>query len=164
MDKLGIETKLILAQIVNFAIIMIVLNKLLYKPILAMLEKRKKKIEEGLALTASLKVEEEKMEQKKAKMLAETRKEAAVLIEEAKGHAKGEAKQILETAHTEADDIIEKGKLQAAEQKEMMKKEIQHEAIELAAGMAKRLLSSVMTEEMQHTVLKKHIKELREIA
>jgi F-type H+-transporting ATPase subunit b len=164
MDKLGIETKLILAQLVNFTIIMIVLNKLLYKPILSMLEKRKKKIQEGLALTEQMKVEEEKMEVKKNKMIAETKKEATVLIEEAKGHAKNEATQILEAAHKEADEIIEKGKVQAAEQKLLMKKEVQQEAIVLATGMAKRLLSSVMTQEVQHTVLKKHIKELQEIA
>lgn len=163
MDKLGIEPKLILAQLVNFAIIMFVLSKLLYKPILSMLDKRKKKIQEGLALTEQMKVEEEKMEVKKTKMIAEAKKEATMLIEEAKGHAKTEAKQILEAAHKEADEIVEKGKLQAAEQKVLMQKEVQQESIELATGMAKRLLSSVMTQEVQHTVLKKHIKELQEI-
>lgn len=163
MDKLGIEPKLILAQLVNFAIIMFVLSKLLYKPILSMLDKRKKKIQEGLALTEQMKVEEEKMEVKKTKMIAEAKKEATMLIEEAKGHAKTEAKQILEAAHKEADEIVEKGKLQAAEQKVLMQKEVQQESIELAAGMAKRLLSAVMTQEVQHTVLKKHIKELQEI-
>ncbi|MFH0750027.1 MAG: ATP synthase F0 subunit B [Candidatus Gottesmanbacteria bacterium] len=164
MDKLGIEIKLILAQIVNFAIIMIVLNKLLYKPILSMLEKRKKKIQEGLALTEQMKVEEEKMEVKKSKMLTETKKEGMILIEEAKVNAKNEAKQILESAHTEADEIVEKGKQQTTEQKVMMEKEVRQEAIVLATGMAKRLLSSIMTQETQHAVLKKHIKELQEIA
>ncbi len=164
MDKLGIEYKLILAQLVNFTIIMFVLSKLLYKPILSMLEKRKKKIEEGLVLTEKMKVEEEKMEIRKAKMIAETKKEATVLIEESKVHAKDEAKQIIESAHKEADEIIEKGKLQAAEQKKMMQKEMQQEAIDLATGMAKRLLASAMTAETAHTVLKKHIKELQAIA
>jgi len=164
MDKLGIEPKLILAQLFNFGVIMFVLTKLLYKPILSMLEKRKKKIEEGLELTEKMKVEEEKMEIKKSKMVAETKKEGVLMMEEAKAQAKVEAKQILEAAHKEADEIVEKGKQQAAEQKEQMKKEVQNEAVELAAGMAKRLLSSVMTAEMQHTVLVKHIKQLKEIA
>lgn len=164
MDKLGIEPKLIVAQVVNFAIIMFVLTKLLYKPILAMLEKRKKKIEEGLALTEKLKEEEEKLEVKKSKVLAEARKEGVALIEEAKAQAKNEAKAIVDAAHKEADEIIEKGKEQTALEKEHMKKDVQNEAIELATVMAKRLLSSVMTTEMQHTVLSKHINKLKEIA
>ncbi|MFZ2025085.1 MAG: ATP synthase F0 subunit B [Microgenomates group bacterium] len=164
MDKLGIEPKLIVAQLVNFGIIMFVLTKLLYKPILSMLEKRKKKIEEGLALTEKMKLEEEKMEVKKSKMIAETRKEGVVMIEEAKVQAKSEAKIIIEAAHKEADEIIMKGKDQATAEREAMKKDVQNEAVVLATGMAKRLLSSVMTAEMQHTVLAKHIKQLREIA
>ncbi len=164
MDKLGIEPKLILAQLVNFGIIMFVLTKLLYKPILSMLEKRRKKIEEGLALTEKMKLEEEKMEVKKSKMIADTRKEGVVMIDEAKAQAKNEAKAIIEAAHTEADEIIAKGKEQAATEKEAMKKEVQNEAVVLATSMAKRLLSSVMTAEAQHTVLAKHIKQLRETA
>jgi len=164
MDKLGIEPKLILAQLVNFGIIMFVLTKLLYKPILSMLEKRRKKIEEGLALTEKMKLEEEKMEVKKSKMIADTRKVGIVMIDEAKVQAKNEAKAIIEAAHKEADEIIAKGKEQAEAEREAMKKEVQNEAVELATGMAKRLLSSVMTAEAQRTVLAKHIKELREIA
>ena len=164
MDKLGIEPKLIIAQLVNFGIIMFVLTKLLYKPILSMLDKRKKKIEEGLALTEKMKTEEEKMEAKKSKMIADTRKEGGVMIEEAKVQAKNEAKSIIEAAHKEADEIIAKGKEQAAAELVTMKKDVQNEAVILATNMAKRLLSSVMTAEMQRTVLAKHIKELREIA
>ena len=164
MDKLGIEPKLIIAQLVNFGIIMFVLTKLLYKPILSMLEKRRKKIEEGLALTEKMKLEEEKMEVKKSKMIADTRKEGVVMIDEAKVQAKNEAKAIVEAAHKEADEIIAKGKVQAEAEREAMKKDVQNEAVVLATGMAKRLLSSVMTAETQHTVLAKHIKQLREAA
>jgi len=58
MEKLGIEPSLLLAQIINFAIIVVVLSKLLYKPILSMLEKRKREIEESLRLTDKLRADE----------------------------------------------------------------------------------------------------------
>lgn len=164
MDKLGIETQLIIAQVVNFAIIIFFLNKLLYKPILGMLEKRKKKIQEGLDLTEKMQEEAEKMEIKKGKVIADAKKEAIAIIEEAKTQGKTEEKQIIEAAHREADDIIEKGKGQAAEQKLQMMKEIRGEAVQLATVMAGRLLSSIMTQEAQRSVLKKHIRELDEIA
>jgi F-type H+-transporting ATPase subunit b len=64
MDKLGIDPKLLLAQLVNFTIIMLLLKKFLYKPILDMLEKRKKEIAEGVALTAKMREEEEKLKGK----------------------------------------------------------------------------------------------------
>jgi len=54
MEKLGIEPTLLLAQILNFLIIAFVLTKILYKPILQLLDKRKKTIEEGLRLTQKM--------------------------------------------------------------------------------------------------------------
>ena len=48
LTKLGIDLKLLVAQIVNFLILLLVLYKFAYGPIVAMLEKRQKKIEKGL--------------------------------------------------------------------------------------------------------------------
>ena len=48
ITKLGIDWKFLIAQIVNFLVLLFVLYKFAYGPILAMLEKRQKKIEKGL--------------------------------------------------------------------------------------------------------------------
>ncbi len=45
----GIDWRLLAIQAFNFTIVLIVLYFFLYKPVLAMLEERKKKIEEGIA-------------------------------------------------------------------------------------------------------------------
>lgn len=160
MDKLGIETSLLLAQLVNFTIIVVVLSKLLYKPILGMLEKRKKNIEEGLRLTESMKEEEAKLEIKKQKVLDEARLEGGKLIEEARKRAKEEEKELLVEAKAHADDMIKKGKEEAERTKKDMEKTMREEAVLLAEAMAKRLLSDVMTEDYAHKVMKKHIKDL----
>ena len=44
-SKLGIDWKLLIAQIINFLVLLFVLYKFAYRPILSMLEKRTKKIE-----------------------------------------------------------------------------------------------------------------------
>mgnify|MGYP001588456271 CR=1 FL=1 len=48
ISKLGIDWKLLVAQIVNFFILLFVLYKFAYKPVLEMLEKRSKTIEKGI--------------------------------------------------------------------------------------------------------------------
>ena len=161
MDKLGIEPGLLLAQIINFAVIMIVLTKVLYKPILRMLDERKKKIEEGLALTERLKEEEAKTEQKRQKVIDEAGKEGMDLIQEARKNAKEEEKLILAEARNAADEIIEKGKSEADRQKKSMEKNMQDEAIALASLMTKRLLSGLMSSDMQHKVIRQYIKGIK---
>jgi len=163
MDKLGIEPSLFIAQLVNFTIIMVLLNWLMYKPIMGMLEKRKKKIEEGLELTEKMQSEWEKMDGKKAKLMEEARIDALKLIDEAKKQAKSEEHVILDEARKKSDDMIEKAKVEIAELKLSMDKQVRQEAVSLAVEMTKRILGNVLSKEMQSTVLRKQLKDLESI-
>jgi len=160
MDKLGIEPMLLLAQIVNFAIVVIVLSRFLYKPILTMLEKRKKEIEEGVKLTAKAREEEIKFEQKTERMLATTRKEAQDILEEARKQAKIEEKDIVAAAHKEAEAMIQKANEDMARARVEMEKSVRDSAVELAVAMTKRLLTGVLTPSDQHKLIAKHVKEI----
>jgi len=160
MDKLGIQPTLLIAQIVNFAIIVFVLTKLLYKPILEMLEKRKKEIAEGLRLTEKMREEEEKMEQKKQKLLVTARKEGQEIIEEARKQAKEEEKEIIAEAHKEAEAIIAKGKVDIDTMRTEMEKGVRDSAIDLAVAMTKRLLTNILSNDDKHKLIAKHVKDL----
>ena len=48
MEALGIDLKLLIAQVVNFGILLFVLSKFLYKPVVTMLEERQKKAEQTI--------------------------------------------------------------------------------------------------------------------
>jgi F-type H+-transporting ATPase subunit b len=160
MDKLGIEPTLLLAQMVNFLIVVVVLSRFLYKPILSMLEKRKKEIEDGVRLTAKVREEETKFEEKKERMLATTRKEAQDILEEARKQAKVEEKEIIALAHKEAEVVMQKGKEDVARAKVEMEKSMRDSAVELAVAMTKRLLTSVLSPADQHKLITKHMKEI----
>lgn len=163
MEQLGIEPKLLLAQIINFSIIMFVLSKLLYKPILKVLDKRRNEIEEGLALTEKMRLEDEKMQAKRAKMIEEARKEARAIIDEARAHGHEEEKTIVAHAHDQAQDILEKGKMEAQRVRLEMEKDVRGQAVVLAEAMAKRLLSGVLSGDDQHKLLRQHLKELERV-
>ena len=163
MEQLGIEPTLLVAQIVNFAIIVVVLSKLLYKPILAMLEKRKREIAQGLALTEKMRQEEEKFKERKEKMLLEARKEGHEIIEEARKQAKVEEKEILVTAREEASEVMEKGKAEVERMSAALSKNLEAESTKLAVTMAKRMLVKTLTTTDQHTILAKHLKEIESL-
>jgi F-type H+-transporting ATPase subunit b len=160
MEQLGIEPNLLLAQIVNFLIILLVLSKLLYKPILHMLEKRKKEIAEGLALTEKMKGEEEKMKAKEEKLLGEARREARNIVEAGEKEAEEVKKEILAKARAEAAVIVEKGKEDVAGLRQEMEKDISRTAISIAEAMTKRLVSGVLNVSDQHKLLAKQLKDL----
>lgn len=160
MEKLGIEPTLLAAQVVNFLIILVLLNKLLYKPILTMLEKRKKAIADGVAMTENMKQEEEKMQEKHEKVLSKAREEALSIIEDAKKQAKEVEKELVRKAHEEALVILMRAKEEAKEVSRQSGLAIAKQAVELSVTMAKRLLDATMNAKEQHAVIDSKIKDL----
>lgn len=160
MEQLGMEPKLLLAQLVNFAIIVFVLTKLLYKPMLSMLEKRKKEIAQGLLLTEKMKEEEAKWNVRKEKLMDEARKAARTVVDDAKKEAEAVKKDIIADAHKEAGVVIEKGKVESQALKVRMEKDVRHAAVSLAVAMSRQLLSDVLSEKDQHALIQKHVKSL----
>jgi len=160
MEKLGIEPQLLLAQIVNFLIIFLVLSKFLYKPILGMLEKRKKEIAEGLALTEKMRLAEEKQKEREERLLSEARREARNIVEAAAKEGEEAKKDIIAAAHKEAEGIFAKGKEDVADIRAKMEKDVKGAAIELAKSMTKRLIGSVLSPADQHKLIAKQLKKL----
>lgn len=160
MDKLGIEPTLLVAQIVNFLIILVLLNKLLYKPILAMLEKRKKEIADGVKMAEDMKLQEERMQEKHEKVLLKAREEALSIIEDAKKQAKEVEKELVSKAHEESLVIIDRARDEAKEVARLSQATLSKQAVDLSVLIAKRLLDSIMTAKEQNEVIDKKIKDL----
>ena len=74
LAKIGVDWKLLLAQVVNFLVLLWVLRRFAYRPMLEFLEKRTKRIESGLrdAKLATQKLSE--IEAKERGVLEEARK------------------------------------------------------------------------------------------
>ena len=163
MEQLGIEPQLLLAQLINFLIIFFVLSKLLYKPILGMIEKRKKEIAEGLALTEKMRLAQEKQKEKEEKLLADARREARHIVEVGEKEGEEAKKDIIAAAHKEAEGIVAKGREDVAGLRAQMEKDVRNAAVTLASAMTKRLVSSVLSSADQHKLLSKQLKDLEKV-
>lgn len=160
MDKLGIQLPLILAQVVNFAILMFILSKFLYKPVMKKLSERREKIAAGLTLTESLKVKEEELVKKEAAILKKAQAEAAKLVAAAKKEAKVEQEKLL--ANTKADLARQRLKFQSELAAESMatKKALAKESLTIAQTMAAKLLTDILDPAAQHKLISKSITQL----
>src|SRR3989344_5427803 len=105
----GIQPVFLLAQIVNFLIILYLLKRFFYKPIVKILEDRKKKIEESLKNADLIEERLQKTEEKNAQILAEAQNSARILIAD----AKREAENINQQTNLEARKTIEAALVEA---------------------------------------------------
>lgn len=122
LQQFGINPMLLAAQVVNFLILLFILKKFLYKPLLKVLDERRKKIEDSLKSAEEIekRLQEtnetvDKMMIKASsdiqKMMDEAKKEIGIMKEEGKLQAESIASQIIkkgeETANAEAGKISE---------------------------------------------------------
>lgn len=129
LSKLGIDWWQILLYLVNFGLIVFLLSKFLYKPLLTYLDKRrdiiKKNIEEAENLKKEFEHELKEQEAATKKILDQMHQE----VVEAKKEAELRAEDLLKEAEKERKQIIAETKKQVEIMKEKIYDEVQQEII-----------------------------------
>jgi len=157
LTSLGIDFKLLIAQIVNFGILLFVLTKFLYKPLVKLLDERKQKIAQGL--DDSQKAEEKLAEADSTskRQISEAVTQANLIIEKAKKEAELEAGQILDKAKIKATDIVKKATEASKRQEEDVMKNVRIRI----AGLIGAAFEKIAEEKADSSSIDKAIKELR---
>ena len=144
LKNFGIQPTLLLAQIVNFLIILFLLKKFFYKPIVKALEDRKKRIEESLTNAQTIEDKLQKTEAQSTQIIEETRNNAQVLIAE----ARAEAQRLVDQATVEARQIIEEAKIEAKAQiviqRRELEKQLERQTIGLVIEVVKKVLGRTL--------------------
>ncbi|OGG04467.1 ATP synthase F0 subunit B [Candidatus Gottesmanbacteria bacterium RBG_16_37_8] len=160
MEKLGIQPIPLLLQVINFLLLLLLLKKFLYAPILQMLKDRRKKIEEGLEFGEKMKVEFDKSEKKRSEIVNKGKIEAQKIVEEARKTAKKKEEELIDKAEKEAAEIIERAEKELAVMKEKLEKDIHGKAIEVAQRLVEKLIKDALSETAQKAIIDKKIKEV----
>ncbi|MFA4890923.1 MAG: F0F1 ATP synthase subunit B [Candidatus Gracilibacteria bacterium] len=140
IDKLGIDLKLLIAQAVNFLILLVILTKLVYKPILKLLDKRKKMIEQNVEDTKKIEERLTKIEEEKEKIISDASKKAMEAIEKAKKEAEEEKQKILMNAKKEISSLAERYRAQLQEEKKQLTQEVKAEVAALIIASSEKIL------------------------
>lgn len=140
MDALGIEWTLLLAQLVNFGILIILLRMFLYQPVLNMLNARKERIAQSMKDAERVSAAAREAEQEKAKVLEQARREAQEIRAQATRDAEKIAQDVRGRAEVEATDIRMKAQADAAKQAELALADANKQIADLAIMATEKLL------------------------
>ncbi len=157
----GLDLKLLIANFVNFAILMFILYKLAYKPVLAFVHERRKKIEDGLKNAEEARKTLTEVELHKEQILSDARKEAQDILAQAKSRAEIQGKAALEASHQEAAAVLERAQEQVVHERESMLKEAQGQITSLVLSLASQLLGKKMDSEADKSFVEKALSELK---
>lgn len=158
LTKLGIDWKLLIAQIVNFLVLLFILWKFAYGPILAMLEKRQKKIEKGLKDADEAHKKLAESEERQREILKKARTEAKDIVEKARVQAEKSKSEIAVEAKAQAEKIILNAKAEIEREKEKTIAEIKSEIGSLVVAATEKVIGEKMDEKKDKELIDKSLK------
>ena len=160
LTKLGIYWPKLIAQTINFGIVLFVLWKFAYRPVLAMLEQRREKIAEGMTNAEKIKNELAQTEVARQDILNKANTQANKLIEEARAAAARVQEQETQKAIAAAEQIITKAREAAAQDHERMLAELRREVGRLVVETTGRVTGKVLTPEDQNRLAEETSRQL----
>lgn len=161
IQHFGVDWKLLLAQAVNFFILLFLLRKFAYRPTLGMIRKRKEEIEKGLAYTKEAEMRLQETDELREATLKKAHGEALRTVTQAEEIAKKRKAEIVQEANKKVEQLIADAKRTVEEEKAKMGESVYREAGELVRlGLAK-VLRKLPHEERDTELIQAALKELR---
>ncbi len=160
IDVLGIQWVKLVAQFINFSIVLFVLWKWAYKPVFNMLEMRREKIAEGVANAGQIKLELAKTEADRKAILAQAGDQANKMIEEARTAALRVREVETQKAISAAEQIMIKAREAAALDRDRMLRELKREVGRLVVQTTTTVTGKILTPEDQRRLAEETEKQL----
>jgi F-type H+-transporting ATPase subunit b len=149
LEALGINLGYLLVQILNFAIILVVLRVWVYKPILGLLEKRRERIAQGLE-DARVAAEARANAEKEAQaILSAAQADANLKVREASERAEQVAREIHAAAEKDAAAVREAAAGEAEQARTAALGELRGQVAALAIAAAQKLIGESLDEKRQ---------------
>jgi len=158
--RFGVDWSHFIAQCISFAIVAFLLQRYAYKPILTMLEERKKRIKEGLDNAEQIKQELANTQAKTHEIMVQAGQQANKLIEEARAAAAKVQEQETQKAIATAQAIVDKARQATQAEHARMLADLRREVGRLVIDTTTKVTGKVLTADDQKRLAEETSREL----
>jgi F-type H+-transporting ATPase subunit b len=161
LHSLGIDWRLLGAQIINFLILLAILYRFLYKPILRLMQERENRIKESLKNAEETEKKLASTTQEYEKKMIEARRQAQSIMEATNKEAATLKAILLAQAQKDADQIITEGKARLNLEKEEIMREAKSDLALLVVEAARSVLGKVVNKDIDQQIIAETAKHLK---
>ena len=159
MEQLGINVPLLVAQIINFFIVLVVLRLFLYKPVLAMLDSRAQRVREGLEAAEQSKDQAAEAETEVAKQLDEARRQGQAMTAQAQETANRIQEEAREQARREAEALLERARSEIQLERDQAIAELRQQFAGLTVLAAERVIGQSLDRQAHQRLIEEVLVE-----
>lgn len=160
MDKIIPLTSELLVALVSFGVLFILMWKFALPPITKMLDERAETIKGSLEKAEETRVEAERLLDDYKKQMAEARKEAGAVVEQARKIADSMKDEIVAKANEERESMLVKAKAEIQTEKKAAMAELQASVADISVAVAGKLLGSQMSAKDHADLINKYVAEV----
>jgi F-type H+-transporting ATPase subunit b len=137
----------IVIQAINFLLLLLILGKLLYKPLLAKMEERTQAIRKSLEEAQAARADAQREREEHAGKLQAAYAEAQAIRATALKEAAEEQRRLVEGARAEAGRLVESARNEMAQEVTRARQSLRQEVVDLAITAAERLIRKSLRDE-----------------
>jgi len=161
LEKLGLNLGYLIVQILNFAILFVVLRAWVYKPVLGLLEKRRKMIAQGLEDAKAAGEARANAESEANKIISEAQVKAAEIIREATARAESVQQEIRAMAESESAKARASALAEVQAERDLILGQLRGQVASLAIAAAQKLVGESLDERRQRDLLNEFFSGVR---
>lgn len=160
-SSIGIDWKLLVLQTIAFLLLLAILKKWVYPPIVKMLDKREEAVTEAAkaASVAEKRAAEAQAETKK--LLKQARAEASAIVSTAKQEAEEISLSSDKKAKLRAERIVNDAQDEIKRDIATAKKQLRNEMVDLVAAATEKVTSKVVDASKDRDIIAKNVKDIQ---
>ncbi len=159
MDKLGINLPVLLAQLINFTILLVILYVAAYKPILRMFDSRSARIKESMETAQKVKEQAARAEEDVKSQLDAARREGQAVITQASQVGERVKEEARQEARQEAQALMVKAKAEIDREREKAIDELRGEFADIAILAAGKVIKESLDKKAHQRLIQEVLEE-----
>jgi len=162
MGLLNVDPGTIIWTIITFLILLVILRKVAWNPILAMIDERESTIRESLEEAEQARSDAKKTMSEYEEQLAEARKEAHRIIGEGKSAAEKIKDDIVTEARQQKQSMIEAARTQIDAERKKAIQELRDSVATIAVSAASRIIGRQLDAQTHQDIIERSLQDLGE--
>lgn len=147
------ETSTFLASVINFIILLIVITRLLYKPVRNFLDERTNTIESQIESAKEQEATATELKERLEAELQQSKQQAKEYLNQAVKRSEEMHDEIIETAKQEASLIQKRTREELAREQEKTRQTLKNELAELAVNVASKVIQESLDQQKQEQLI-----------
>jgi F-type H+-transporting ATPase subunit b len=147
--------------ILTFLVLLTLLAKFAWRPLLQALESRQESIRKSLDDAREAKQELERLHQESAQIIRQARVEAEAIITRSRGDAERLREEMRQKARTESDAIVKNAERQIQLETTRALQQIRNEAVDLSVMIASKIIQRNLTKEDNERLIDEALRQVQ---